>query len=146
MVGFNAIAYLVSELIFGLVFGLRQGGNGIEFSSAAKGPSGMLLPHLTKRIAFQMSTLLKILNRWVPGVACTFLGYFLSKGAFDGVGETFERSWGTTLQWGVEPIFFPRWFVLSGATTIFVGGVYLFWKQYKRLQTFERDKNKWLIR
>ena len=73
----------------------------------------MLLPHLTKRIAFHMFTLLKILNRWVPGVVCNLLGYFLSKGAFDGVGETFERSWGATLQWGVEPIFFPRWFVLS---------------------------------
>lgn len=93
-----------------------------------------------------MSKLLKILNHWVPGVVCTFLGYFLSKGAFDGIGQIFQRSWDATLQWGVEPIFYPRWFVLTGTTTIFFGGIYLFWRQYKRLQKLERDRNNRLMR
>ncbi|VVN02479.1 hypothetical protein PS663_03408 [Pseudomonas fluorescens] len=93
-----------------------------------------------------MSKLITFVNHWVPGIVCTLLGYFLSQGAFDGVGQTFVRSWAATQEWAVEPIFYPRWFVLSGATTILIGGVYLFWKQYKRVQKLERHRNNWLTR
>lgn len=81
-----------------------------------------------------MSKLSSSFNNWAPPIFCTFLGFFLAKGAFDGLEKSLERSWASTLQWALEPIFFPRWFVLTGAVFIFIGGAYLFWKQYKRLQ------------
>ncbi|MFQ6591066.1 MULTISPECIES: hypothetical protein [Pseudomonas] len=88
-----------------------------------------------------MSKLIKFFNHWAPGIVYTLLGYFLSKGVLDGFGQTFVRSWAATQEWGVEPIFYPRWFVLSGATTILIGGVYLFWKQYKRVQELEKGRS-----
>ncbi|WP_124302036.1 hypothetical protein [Pseudomonas chlororaphis] len=82
-----------------------------------------------------MSKPSSIFNNWAPPIFCTLLGSFLtSKGAFDGFGQSLERSLASTLQWAVEPIFYPRWFVLTGTVFIFIGGAYLFWRQYKRIK------------
>ncbi|MCS3511331.1 hypothetical protein M2392_001353 [Pseudomonas grimontii] len=48
-----------------------------------------------------MSKLIKFLNHWVPCIVYTLLGYFLSHGAFDGVGQTFVCSWAATQEWAV---------------------------------------------
>lgn len=80
-----------------------------------------------------------IFHLWAPSIFCTLLAYFLGKGAFDGLGQTFERSWGSTLQWAVEPIFYPRWLVLTGTLFILFGGIYLFWRQYKRFKKSHDD-------
>ncbi|MBJ2245326.1 hypothetical protein [Pseudomonas haemolytica] len=86
-----------------------------------------------------MSKLSSIFNLWGPTICGTFLAYFLGKGAFDGIGQAFERSWASTLQWSIEPVFYPRWVVLVGVVSIFIGGVYLFWKQYKRMNEVEKS-------
>lgn len=83
---------------------------------------------------FQVFKPSSIFHLWAPSIVSTFLAYFLGKGAFDGLGQTFERSWGSTLQWAVEPIFYPRWLVLTGTLFILFAGIYLFWRQYKRFK------------
>lgn len=61
-------------------------------------PGGMLLNTPPPRMTFQMFKLIAFLNHWVPGIVCTLLGYFLSQGAFDEVGQT---SLAVTQEWAV---------------------------------------------
>lgn len=78
--------------------------------------------------------LIGAVNHWAPPVVCTFLSYYLGKGAFDGVGMTVDATWSSIMEWAADPISFPRWFVLSGTTGVFAGGAFLWLKQYQRIK------------
>ena len=78
---------------------------------------------------------MKIADHWAPPLVCTFLTYYLGKGAFDGVPEAAVDTWLMISLWADAPIMFPRWAVLSGTSIVFLGGAFLWHKQYQRIKT-----------
>lgn len=81
----------------------------------------------------------KIFHHWAPPVCCTFLAYYLGKGALDGVGATMGEAWVSIGKWATDPISYPRWFVLSGTVSVLGGGIFLWVKQYQRVKAFSKN-------
>lgn len=86
-----------------------------------------------------MQKLGKIFHHWAPPVFCTFLAYYLGKGAFDGLGATIGEAWASTGGWATDPISYPRWFVLTSTTSVLGGGIFLWIKQYQRLKVLSKS-------
>lgn len=80
----------------------------------------------------------KIFHHWGPPIICTFLGFYLAKGAFDGVGDAIGATWASISEWAVDPISFPRWFVLFSTTWVSFGGAFLWFKQYQRINKLRK--------
>jgi hypothetical protein len=86
----------------------------------------------------------KIFHHWAPPVFCTFLAYYLGKGALDGVGATIDEAWASIGEWATDPVLFPRWFVLSGTVSVLGGGIFLWIKQYQRVKALSKSHDELL--